>query len=152
MIITYIWKMNDTILIKEENARITKRIEEVLAEFQEIEFAYLFGSFLKKDIFNDVDLAFYVSIDFNPYNEMKYSLKVGRLIEKKIEPRYEFDTKILNHAPILFQYEIIRTGKVIFSRNETKRIRYEAMVLSNYLDYKETSDWFDRKFLAIRCD
>jgi len=144
--------MNDTILIKEQNARIIKRIEEVLSEFQEIEFAYLFGSFLKKDIFNDVDLAFYISIDFNPYNKMKYSLKVGRLIEKKIEPRYEFDTKILNHAPILFQYEIIKTGKVIFSRNETKRIRYEAMVLSNYLDYKETSDWFDKKFLAIRCD
>jgi hypothetical protein len=144
--------MNDTILIKEQNARIAKGIEEVLAEFQEIEFAYLFGSFLNKDIFNDIDLAFYVSIDFNQYNSMKYSLKVGRLIEKKIKPRYEFDTKILNHAPILFQYEIIRTGKVIFSRNKTKRIRYEAMVLSNYLDYKETSDWFDKKFLAIRCD
>ena len=140
--------MKDTILIKEEKARITKRIKEVLPEFQEIEFAYLYGSFLKNEIFNDVDLAFYVSIDFGSYNEMKYSLKVGRMIEKKIEPRYEFYTKILNHAPILFQYEIIRTGKVIFSRNEKKRIRYEAMVLSDYLDYKETSEWFDRKFLA----
>jgi len=28
------------------------------------------------------------------------------------------------------------------------RKRYEAEVLSRYLDYKETSDWLDRKFLA----
>jgi hypothetical protein len=35
-----------------------------------------------------------------------------------------------------------------FSRDEKKRIKYEAMVLSSYLDYKETSDWLDREFLA----
>jgi hypothetical protein len=47
-----------------------------------------------------------------------------------------------------FQYEIIKTGKVVFARDEAKRIRYEAQVLSSYLDYKETSDWLDREFLA----
>jgi hypothetical protein len=53
-----------------------------------------------------------------------------------------------NQAPIVFQYEIIKPGKVIFSRDEKKRIMYEAMMLSSYLDYKETSDWLDREFLV----
>lgn len=77
---------------------------------------------------------------------------MGRAIEKKIEPRCVFDTKILNHAPIVVHYEIIKTGKVVFSRDEVKRIRYEAMVLSTYLDYRETSDWLDGEFLATVCE
>ncbi|MEM2146781.1 MAG: hypothetical protein QW279_15565 [Candidatus Jordarchaeaceae archaeon] len=29
-----------------------------------------------------------------------------------------------------------------------RRVRFEAEVLSTYLDYKETLDWFNKKFLA----
>ena len=140
--------MEDKTLRESDNEEFRKKIGEVLTRFQEIEFAYLFGSFLESDAFNDVDIALYLSKDLSPYKELKFSLKVGRAIEKEIEPRCEFDAKILNHAPIIFQYEIIKTGKVVFSRYETKRINYEAMVLSSYLDYKETSDWLDREFLA----
>ncbi len=95
-----------------------------------------------------MDIALYLSKDLRPYKELKFSLKMERAIEKEIEPRCEFDAKILNHAPIIFQYEIIKTGTVVFSRAETKRINYEVMVLSSYLDYKGTSDWLDREFLA----
>ena len=69
-------------------------------------------------------------------------------MERVIKPRKRVDVKILTHAPIAFQYEVIKRGEVIFSRNDTMRKRYEAEVLSRYLDYKETSDWLDRKFLA----
>ena len=140
--------MKDKALVVRDNEEITTRIGELLSRFHEIEFAYLFGSFLECGAFNDVDVALYLSKNFSPYKELKFSLMVGRAIEKKIEPRCEFDAKILNHAPIVFQYAIIKTGKVVFSRDEMKRIRYEAMVLSTYLDYKETSDWLDGEFLV----
>ena len=140
--------MEDKTLLESDNGEFTKQIGEVLTRFREIEFAYLFGSFLESDAFNDVDIALYLSKDLRPYKELKFSLEVERAIEKEIEPRCEFDAKILNHAPIIFQYEVLKTGKVILSKYEMNRIRYEAMVLSNYLDYKETSDWLDREFLA----
>ena len=79
---------------------------------------------------------------------MKLSLKVGRKLERVIKPRKRVDVKILTHAPIAFQYEVIKKGEVIFSKNDMMRKRYEAEVLSSYLDYKATSDWLDRKFLA----
>ncbi len=132
--------------------RIAGEIEGVLNRFQEIEFAYLFGSFIdiERDVFRDIDVAVYVSrvSPFSAYEKMKLSLKIGRELEKVIRPRCEFDVKILNYAPILFQYEVIKTGKVVFSRDEVDRIRYEAKVISSYLDYKETSDWLDSEFLA----
>lgn len=134
--------------VKGNMEEITRKIEKVLDGFQEIEFAYLFGSFLEREVCRDIDLAVYVSKDYSPYEKMKFSLKIGRELEKAIKPRCEFDVKILNYAPLSFQYEIIKTGKVLFSRDEVKRIRYEAHILSRYLDYKETSDWLDRGFLA----
>ena len=140
--------MEDKAMVESDNDEFTKKIGAVSTRLQEIEFAYLFGSSLESDAFNGVGIALYLSKDLSPYKELKFSLEVERAIEKEIEPRCEFDAKILNHAPIIFQYEIIKTGKVVFSRAETKKIKYEAMVLSSYLDYKETSDWLDREFLA----
>ena len=138
--------------VKDYIERIAGEIEGVLNRFQEIEFAYLFGSFIdiERAVFRDIDVAVYVSSvsPFSAYEKMKLSLKIGRELEKVIRPRCEFDVKILNYAPILFQYEVIKTGKVVFSRDEVDRIRYEAKVISSYLDYKETSDWLDSEFLA----
>jgi predicted nucleotidyltransferase len=85
--------MKDKTLV-ERDEEITKKIGEVLTRFHEIEFAYLFGSFLESDAFNDVDVALHVSKDFSPYNGLKFSLMVERAIEKEIEPRYKFDAKI----------------------------------------------------------
>ena len=127
---------------------VIKDIEKVLNGFKEIEFAYCFGSFLEREEFNDIDIALYISKDISPYEGLKLSLKVERELERVIKPRKRVDVKILTHAPIAFQYEVIKRGEVIFSRNDTMRKRYEAEVLSRYLDYKETSDWLDRKFLA----
>jgi hypothetical protein len=134
--------------VRGEVEEIARKIEGVLNRFQEIEFAYLFGSFLESNAFNDIDVALYISEDLSPYKGVRFALKMERELEKAIEPRYKFDVKILNHAPIAFQYEVIKAGNVLFSGDEVKRIRYEIQVLSSYLDYKETSDWLDKEFLA----
>jgi hypothetical protein len=135
---------------RKDKKEIVKEIGEVLNRFQEIEFAYFFGSFLKSDMFNDIDVALHVFRDFSPYGRLKFCLKVERELEKALKQGYrcKFDVKILNHAPIAFQYEVIKTGRVVFFREEAKQIRYEARVLSSYLDYKATSDWLDREFLV----
>jgi predicted nucleotidyltransferase len=44
----------------EDKKEIAKEIGEVLDRFQEIEFAYFFGSFLKSEMFNDVDVPMQV--------------------------------------------------------------------------------------------
>ena len=127
---------------------ILGRIGEVLSEFDDVCFGYVFGSFLGNQGFKDVNVAIYVREKHDPYVLMKYSMGVARALESKVKPRLEFDVRDLNTAPVTFQYEVIRSGQLVFSRDNVRRVRFEAEVLSTYLDYKETLDWFNKKFLA----
>lgn len=115
------------------------KIEDILSKFDEIEFAYVFGSFVESESFEDIDVALFVCRDMKPYKRLKFSMNVAR----------EIDVKVLNYVPINFQYEVIKTGIAVFSRNEANRIRYESHTISQYLDYEETSTWFDKKFLEV---
>lgn len=127
---------------------ILGRIGEVLSEFIDVCFGYVFGSFLGERGFRDVDVAIYVRGEYDSYGLMKFAMRVARTLENKVEPRMEFDVKDLNTAPITFQYEVIKGGRLVFSRDNVRRVRFEAEILSTYLDYKETLDWFNKKFLA----
>jgi len=126
--------------------QIWARISRILSSFPEITECYIFGSFLRGE-FRDIDLAILLHDEFSPYHAMKFAMKVGRKIEKDMEYCYEFDVRVLNFSPIQFQYEVIKKGKLIFSREERIPVRYEAHLLSQYLDYKQTSDWFDQRLL-----
>jgi hypothetical protein len=46
------------------------------------------------------------------------------------------------------QFEVIKKGHVIFSRDESSRIDYESEVIPAYLDLKYMYDLIDKKFLA----
>lgn len=123
-------------------------ISKILAGLKEVDAAYIFGSFLERKDFNDIDVALLLSESLDPYKSLKFSLRVAGELERRIRPRFEFDVKILNSAPIELQFEVIKKGHVIFSRNESNRIDYESEVISAYLDLKYMYDLIDREFLA----
>lgn len=120
----------------------------VVARLKNVDVAYIFGSFLEGEEFNDIDIALLLSEDLDPYKGLKFSLKVAGELERQVKPRFEFDIKILNNAPVEFQFEVIKKGSVIFSRDETRRVDYEFEVISTYLDLKYMYDFLDKKFLA----
>lgn len=120
----------------------------IVSRLKNVDVAYIFGSFLEGEEFNDIDIALLLSINLNPYKSLKFSLKVEGELERQIKPRFEFDIKILNNSPVEFQFEVIKKGSVIFSRDETRRIDYEFEVISTYLDLKYMYDFLDKKFLA----
>jgi predicted nucleotidyltransferase len=125
-------------------------IGKIVAELKEVDVAYIFGSFLDNDEFNDIDVALLVSeeLGMDSYKSLKFSLKVAGELERKIKPRFEFDVRILNTASVEFQFEVIRKGHVIFSRDESTRIDYESEAISTYLDLKCMYDFLDKEFLA----
>lgn len=128
--------------------RILKRIRIILAGFEEIDLAYVFGSFPERDDYHDIDIAIHLSEDQSPYQRFKLSQKVARYLESGIEPRVDFDVRILNYAPIYFQYEVISKGIVVLERDQDIRVDFEAHLISEYLDLKYMYDNFDRAFLA----
>lgn len=122
-------------------------IGNIVAGFKEVDATYIFGSFLEREEFNDIDIALLLSEGLDPYKSLKFSLRVAGELERQIKPRFEFDVKILNSSPIEFQFEVIKKGYVIFSRDESRRIDYESEVISVYLDLKYMYDWMDKEFL-----
>ncbi len=130
-----------------EKQEVIRTVRMVLAGLGEVETGYIFGSFCKGD-FADVDVAVRVSGEPSPGRAMRFRAMVERELELALGYRFEVDVKVLNTAPVSFQHEVLRSGRMIFSRDRERTICYEADVLSRYLDYKDTLDWFDRVLLT----
>jgi uncharacterized protein len=120
----------------------------ILNGFEEIDLVYVFGSFLKRDDFHDIDIAIHLCKEQLPYQRFKLSQKVARSLEQAVQPRVDFDVRILNYAPAYFQYEVISKGIVVLERDQERRVDYEADLISEYLDLKYMYDLFDRALLA----
>lgn len=135
-------------MIYMDKKEVIRKIGEVISRFDNVEIAYLFGSFLESDKFNDIDVAIFLSKELNPYRRFKFAMEMARELERGIKPRLEFDVKILNYSPVEFQHEVLKKGKVVFLRDENRRIEYESKLISTYLDFKGMYEFLDKKFLA----
>ena len=63
-----------------------------------------------------------LSKDLDPYTNLKFAMRTAGEIERGIMPRFEFDVKVLNSSSLELQFEVIRTGAVVFSRDEENRL------------------------------
>ncbi len=127
---------------------VMDEIGKIVSEFDYVSAAYVFGSYAHNDDFNDIDVALLLSNELNPYASFKFEMRVARELERQIKPRFEFDVKILNHSPIEFQYEVLKTGEAVFLRDRTENVEYESETISNYLDFQTTAEYLNKKFLA----
>ncbi len=131
-----------------DRERIIKEISRHLSGVEDLLPGYLYGSFLVRSDFHDIDIGLLVSGERNPYELFKYAMKIASDLERCISPRYEVDLRILNGVPVEFQYEVVKTGRVIFVRDESVRIAFEADVLAKYLDLRHLYDRMDRSLPA----
>ncbi len=127
---------------------VMNEIGKIASKFDDVSAAYVFGSYVHNNDFNDIDVALLISKELNPYTRFKFEMMVARALERQIKPRFEFDVKILNYSPIGFQYEVLKCGKVVFLRDRTENVEYEYETISNYLDFQTTNEYLNKKFLA----
>lgn len=121
---------------KKINHKITyllPQLVKVLKADKDIIFAYLFGSYGRGRILplSDIDIALYLSDELD-----NFYLKKMDLIEivNKILITDEVDLVILNEAPLYLQFEIIKTGKLLFCHNHLTRIKFQSKIMMFYLD------------------
>jgi hypothetical protein len=110
---------------------LERKIRKVLEKNKNIEFAYLFGSAARSEYFNDIDLAIFVKK--MPRNTFFYEIKLANEIEKII--KLPVEVRIINNLPLFLLSMILRKGKLIFSRNERRRIAFETFKLAECLDF-----------------
>jgi len=99
----------------------------------QVRLVYLFGSQVSGEIgpLSDVDLGVLLARDA-PVARMRAQL--AHLFSEALGGA-TVDLIILNQAPIELAYAVIAQGKVLYQRDRTERVEYEADVMSRYGDY-----------------
>ncbi|MFQ6083471.1 MAG: nucleotidyltransferase domain-containing protein [Candidatus Aminicenantia bacterium] len=115
------------------------KIIEILFSKEEIIFSYIYGSFIKEESFRDIDIAIYVKEDKGFIFESFLSMELTEAVELPVE------TKILNSAPVSFQINVLKEGKLLFSRDEEERTNFIENVSRRYREYAH----FRNIFLGI---
>ncbi len=115
-----------------EPEKVYQILKEELSKHRSIVFAYVFGSFVKySEYAKDIDIAVFVSGKIRRNFERELSLLLSRKLGKEVE------VFVLNDKPLLFLSEVFRNCKLVFSRDERKRIAFESFVLPEIQDFNE---------------
>lgn len=100
-------------------------------------FAYIFGSFVISEEFNDIDVAIYIS-DFHREKVLDIEFELERVLEDKVQK--PFDVRIINEAPLGFVYNVLKDKIVVLDRDSLLRSDFESLVFRKYFDYKHLID------------
>jgi uncharacterized protein len=106
-------------------------IKHTLENSRVVKFAYLFGSQARGTTgpLSDVDIAVYID---NRLDLFSFRLHFLEEISRQFKGQ-SCDLVVLNNAPLVLQYEVIREGKVL-KEDKPKRVQFETHVLRQYLD------------------
>ncbi len=123
-----------------KKAQACKKLIEFLSKKEHIRFAYLFGSVARGEEgkLSDFDLAVYLDESLNKDKMFDLQLKLISEITLILKTD-KVDLVVMNDAPLLLNYNIIKHGKLL-KDDEKTRIRVERNILSSYLDRKYHTD------------
>jgi len=113
----------------EEREAIINRLCELLKSKSEVVFAVVFGGFLEKQLFRDLDLGVYIKnfrgdiIDAAVYAE-KLSAELTREIGIPV------DVVVLNYAPMWLRLRALK-GKVIIDKDPILRLALKLAAIDN---------------------
>ncbi|MEM1581589.1 MAG: nucleotidyltransferase domain-containing protein [Candidatus Bathyarchaeia archaeon] len=114
-----------------------REVEEVLVNFFEGEkdvlVSYIFGSHVRGYATRESDFDIAVLLSETPRSLLEcYLYLINKLTEILGD---NVDLVILNTAPPMLKYHVVRYGRVIYSRSERARVTFEARAVSEYLDF-----------------
>jgi hypothetical protein len=123
--------MKYTIDRSEKEKLIERIFSHLLKQYEEILFAYIFGSFISAASFSDIDLGIFVGMDLK--TPLNFELELENRFEKIA--KFPIDVRVLNNAPISFTQNVFRTGIVVLDRHPNMRADFEGRILKEYFDF-----------------
>jgi len=134
--------MNNLQNIKKE--KIYEKLKNYLYTKEEILACYVFGSFVKDVVFNDIDVA--VLLDEKKNKNINYFYKgIELMVEISLATDVNnIDILILNDAPVIFKYEIIQRSECIFFKQVAQRELFEDLSFKQYHDFLPRLTLYDK--------
>jgi predicted nucleotidyltransferase len=124
-------------------------LSEVMQKEEGVLFAYLYGSYAHRPAppGGDIDVAVYLK----PSDIKSYITKEEELtfiLATKLH-NDKIDLRILNVAPFLLQYNVIKDGFPFFVRKAQEKVDFETRVMERFFELKPYLDEY-RQMLALR--
>ena len=131
---------------------LSKHINKIKTIFNKnsVVFAYLFGSQATKNTgkLSDIDIAVFFSEKIDKDKRFDKKLRIMAELSLLLK-RDDIDVVVLNDAYPLLEHRIVKSGVVIFSRDEKKRLDYELKAIMGYLDFKPFIDKYTKETLSV---
>lgn len=116
-----------------ERAGISETIAARLCRsFPEIAAAYIFGSFVGQESFGDIDIGVLLAGEELPA-PLEYEISMENALEKEV--RLPVDVRVLNSAPLSFQYHVIKSGSLVIDKDPNRRAAFEGKVRKQYFEF-----------------
>jgi hypothetical protein len=124
-----------------ERSVILAALSAALVDAPEVAFAFLHGSFGKVGRYHDIDIAVYfVGLDDEAIGrrmaDLARGLEDAAFGANKTRPHPPIDVRALNHAPLGFGYQVLRSGQLLANRDDKLRTEWTESMISRYLDIK----------------
>ncbi|MBR9690841.1 nucleotidyltransferase domain-containing protein [Candidatus Woesearchaeota archaeon] len=135
------YKENFNLEHASEIKKIIRETKQELIQHKEIIGAYLFGSYATGEYRenSDVDIAILLKQKFKP--KKFYLSKLSNKLEKNIGK--EVQIVIINNAGLRLKNQILKYGKLIFSKKDLKE--YENITMKKYTDFKYYLNQYDKE-------
>jgi len=116
---------------------IESEIKFFLQNRSEINFAYIFGSFIHGDKYNDIDIAVFVDPKTNIHDTDVYPFGYEAQILGQLSlilKTDRIDLILLNKANLFARVQVYNTGQLLFEKDRFFRIRVENSARKEYID------------------
>ena len=110
-----------------------RQLVHCLAEYAEVQFAYLHGSVLEGLPYHDLDVALYLDPS-NPAACNAYDYEMRRSVELTLALRFPVDVQVLNRAPLGFQHSAVQ-GELLLVRHAERLADYLEYVALRYMEF-----------------
>lgn len=106
------------------------RIGKVLAERQDVQLGYIFGSAASgsERESSDIDIGVLFAVEAEPATLDQLAAELETVSGRPV------DLVDLDSAPPLLAHEIISGGQLLFCGDDTQRTRFESRAIARYLD------------------
>ena len=112
------------------------KCKDILIKYEDIIFAYIFGSYAKGNIRkdSDIDIAIYLKEGIDTYKYLDMKMDLSEALKREV------DLVILNDSTPLLKYEIYKNNILLFSHDKAMENRYKVKTLFEYNDMKRYLD------------
>lgn len=112
-----------------EKEGLLDELKRMLEKVDSIVFAYVYGGFVERGFFRDVDVAVWINS-----SEEAFGLEIDLSSKLEAKLKVPIDIHVLNEAPLPFKHVVFTRGRFLFSRDEENRMRIVDETVRQYVD------------------